>query len=65
MTLIDHHSASLFLSPRSRGAVREEPPMPVYDSEVGRRRMRDPFAVDPTAVARATTERLTTDGEVS
>jgi hypothetical protein len=39
--------------------------MPVDDSEDGRRRMRDPFAVDPTAVTRATTERLTTDGQVS
>ncbi|GAA1036464.1 hypothetical protein GCM10009557_47270 [Virgisporangium ochraceum] len=65
MTLINHHLASPFLSPRSGGAAREEPPMPFDDSEDGRRRLRDPFAVDSTAVARATTERITTDGEAS
>jgi hypothetical protein len=58
MTLVNHHLASPFLPPRNRGAAGEETPMPVDDSEEGRRRLRDPFAVDPTAVTPATTTDL-------
>lgn len=63
MTLINHHLASPFLSPRRTGAACEEPPMPFDDSEEGRRRLRDPFAVDSIAVTRATTGRFITDVE--
>ena len=63
MTLSNHHLASPFLSPRTGGVACEEPPMSFDDSEEGRRRLRDPFAVDSAAAARATTERSTTDVE--
>jgi hypothetical protein len=48
MTLINQDLASPFLSPRGAGVPAEEPPTPFDDSAEGMRRLRDPFAVNPS-----------------
>jgi hypothetical protein len=56
MTLTNHDLVSPFLPARDTGDVTREPsPLPVDESAEGMRRLRDPFAVDPTAAPRETT----------
>lgn len=67
VTLTNHGPVSPFLSPRGWGEAGREPSLePVDDSAEGMQRLRDPFAVDPTATpSTATAPAAPTDDEPS